>query len=153
MCLPVACSCSLLGFVHLEQAKAFFFPPAFSTLVPETGALRANCTGPAALAAPERLMGNKGSPVLAGLLSCIRIPFSSLEQHKGCSQRQEHIPRAGLCQARQLPPRLINNSPCSCIYRDGQGKGGQHSTSCRFLSSLAACFPKPWRTQGCAKSC
>lgn len=79
---------------------------------------------------------NKGSPVLAGLLSCIRIPFSSLEQHKGCSQRQEHIPGAGLCQARQLPPKLINNSPCSCIYRDGEGKGGtaQHKLSFPFLA-------------------
>lgn len=32
-------------------------------------------------------------------------------------------PRGCLVPGKAAPPRLINNSPCSCIYRDGKGRG------------------------------
>lgn len=57
-------------------------------------------------------------------------------------------PQGWLVPGKAAPPRLINNSlrlinnsPCSCIYRMGkgrEGKGGRHSTSCFFPRLLPA---------------
>lgn len=129
------------GLCAFRAGKGIFFPP-FSTLVPEIGALRANCSGPAALAAPERLTEEQRQPCPRWAPQLYPHPILL----PGAAQRLQ--PEAGahpqgwLVPGKAAPPRLINNSPCSCIYRDGEGKGGWHSTSC-FLSSLAACFPKP----------
>lgn len=47
-----------------------------------------------------------------------------------------------MCQASQLPPLLINNSPWSCIYRDEEEKGRKHSTSRQLLCLFGAWFPE-----------
>lgn len=98
---------------------------------------------PPALPNPARLPEKQRQPCpRLELLGRIRIPFSSPDQHKGCTERQECIAQAGLCQASQLPSLLTTHSPWSCIYRDEEGKGRKHSTSCWLLRLLGAWLPE-----------